>query len=424
MSTTQVDLFVPGLGESVTEARIANWVKTDGDAVVADDVVAELETDKATVELPAGSAGVLRIVKDRGQTVNVGDLIARIEPAVAGAKAASAPAAAPQKAAPARNLAPSVQRLVTEKNLDPAKIPPTGPGNRITKGDVVAHLESKNATAISQSNAAAAEVSRAARQAQPARSNASAPEAAKAAAAPAITASADGPEETRVEMSKLRETVARRLVEAQHTAAILTTFNEVDMSAVMTLREKYKEKFEKMHSVGLGFLSFFAKAACAAAKAVPVVNAQLQQRAIVYKKHMHLGVAVATEKGLIVPVVRYADKLSMAQIEAEIKRLATRAREGKISLEELGGGTFTITNGGVFGSLLSTPILNPPQSAILGLHKIEKRAVVVNDQIVIRPMMYLALSYDHRLVDGQQAVTFLVHMKESLEDPSRLLLEV
>ena len=196
------------------------------------------------------------------------------------------------------------------------------------------------------------------------------------------------------------------------------------MSAVMGLREKYKERFEKMHSVGLGFLSFFARAVCAAAKAVPVVNAQIQQRTIVYKKHMHLGIAVATEKGLVVPVVRNADKLSMAQIEAEIKRLAVRAREGKISLEELGGGTFTITNGGVFGSLLSTPILNPPQSAILGLHKIEKRAVVVDDQIVIRPMMYLALSYDHRLIDGQQAVTFLVHMKESLEDPARLLLEV
>ncbi len=419
MSTTQVDLFVPGLGESVTEARIANWVKTDGDSVVADDVVAELETDKATVELPAGSAGVLRIVKDRGQTVNVGDLIARIEPGTAGGKAA---AAAVQKTAPTRNLAPSVQRLVTEKNLDPAKIPPTGPGNRITKSDVVAHLDAKDSAAISQSDAAAAETSRTARQAQPGRSAAT-PEAAKS-AAPVIAAVADGPEETRVEMSKLRETVARRLVEAQHTAAILTTFNEVDMSAVMSLRDKYKEKFEKTHSVGLGFLSFFAKAACAAAKAVPVVNAQLQQRAIVYKKHMHMGVAVATEKGLIVPVVRYADKLSMAQIEAEIKRLATRAREGKISLEELGGGTFTITNGGVFGSLLSTPILNPPQSAILGLHKIEKRAVVVNDQIVIRPMMYLALSYDHRLIDGQQAVTFLVHMKESLEDPSRLLLEV
>ncbi len=420
MSTTQVDLFVPGLGESITEARIANWVKTDGDSVVADDVVAELETDKATVELPAGSTGVLRIVKDRGQTVNVGDLIARIEPGAAGGKAIAASA---QKTPPARNLAPSVQRLVTEKNLDPAKISPTGPGNRITKADVVTHLDAKDAAATSQSDAAAAETSRAVRQSQPGRPTAVPADAARS-AAPVIAAAADGPEETRVEMSKLRETVARRLVEAQHTAAILTTFNEVDMSAVMSLRDKYKEKFEKTHSVGLGFLSFFAKAVCAAAKAVPVVNAQLQQRAIVYKKHLHLGVAVATEKGLIVPVVRYADKLSMAPIEAEIKRLATRAREGKISLEELGGGTFTITNGGVFGSLLSTPILNPPQSAILGLHKIEKRAVVVNDQIVIRPMMYLALSYDHRLIDGQQAVTFLVHMKESLEDPSRLLLEV
>ncbi len=434
MSTTRVELFVPGLGESVTEARIANWVKTDGDAVLPDDVVAELETDKATVELPAGSAGVLRIVKDKGQTVNVGELIARIEPGTAGTKsaaraAATAPAAAaapatagPQKASPARNLAPSVQRLVTEKNLNPREIPASGPGNRITKGDVLAHIESQDSRKVAQTDTV--EASRANQQSPATRAPAAASALPKAPPAPVFSAGADGPEETRVEMSKFRETVARRLVEAQHTAAILTTFNEVDMSAVMALREKYKEKFEKTHSVGLGFLSFFARAACAAVKAVPVINSQLQERAIVYKKHMHLGVAVATEKGLIVPVVRYADKLSMAQIESEIKRLATRAREGKISLEELGGGTFTITNGGVFGSLLSTPILNPPQSAILGLHKIEKRAIVVNDQIVIRPMMYLALSYDHRLVDGQQAVTFLVHMKESLEDPSRLLLEI
>ncbi len=417
MSNTLVDLFVPGLGESVTEARIANWVKADGDSVTADDVVAELETDKATVELPAGITGVLRIVKASGQTVNVGDVIARIEEGAAGgakpsakaAPAATAKASAGDKSA-GKPLSPSVQRIAKEHNVDTSKVVATGPGNRITKGDVLQLLESRSAPAAATTSAA----SSAARPVPPK-------------AAPALVNAvnkSDGPEETRVEMSKLRETIARRLVEAQHSAAILTTFNEIDMSAVMALREKYKEKFEKTYNVGLGFLSFFARAVCAAAKAVPIVNAQLQDRIVIYKHHVHLGVAVATERGLVVPVVRYADKLSMAQIESEIKRLAQRAREGKITMDELGGGTFTITNGGVFGSLLSTPILNPPQSAILGLHKIEKRAVVVNDQIVIRPMMYAALSYDHRLIDGQQAVSFLVHIKESLEDPTRLVLEI
>lgn len=416
MSNTLVDLFVPGLGESVTEARIASWVKADGDFVLADDVVAELETDKATVELPAGTQGVLRIVKTAGQTVNVGDVVARLEP---GAKAAAkTPTAAPATAATKptggdraahKTLSPSVERMVKENNIDPAAVSPTGPGHRITKGDVVQYLETRSSAPTPAVTAAPVAAARPTPVKPPV-------------AAPAIQG--DGPEETRVEMSKLRETIARRLVEAQHNAAILTTFNEIDMSAVMALREKYKEKFEKTHSVGLGFLSFFARAACAAAKAVPIVNAQLQNRIVIYKNNVHLGVAVATEKGLVVPVVRYANKLSMAQIEAEIKRLAQRAREGKITLDELGGGTFTITNGGVFGSLLSTPILNPPQSAILGLHKIEKRAVVVNDQIVIRPMMYAALSYDHRIIDGQQAVSFLVHIKESMEDPTRLLLEI
>ncbi len=420
---TLVDLSVPSLGESVTEARIANWIKADGQAVGPDDVVAELETDKAAVELPAGASGVLHIVKAKGQTVNVGDVIARIErgagspatpPAAKGAvpsaptPGASAPT--PAKTAPsptiarekpasqtARPLAPAVERLVAENKLDPSHITPTGPGGRLTKGDVIDFMQERTVPS---------------------------PVAPRAAVLPAAAAGADSSEETRVEISKLRETIARRLVEAQHSAAILSTFNEIDMSAVMALREKYKEKFEKTYQVGLGFLSFFARALCAAVKTIPIINAQMHDRAIVYKNHVHLGVAVATEKGLIVPVVRYADKLSMAQIEAEIKRLATRAREGKITLEELGGGTITITNGGVFGSLFSTPILNPPQSAILALHKIEKRAVVVNDQIVIRPMMYVALSYDHRLIDGQQAVTFLGNIKDALEDPARLLLEV
>ncbi len=421
MANAGIDLQVPGLGESVTEARIANWVKSDGQAVGPDDVVAELETDKATVELPAGNAGVLRIVCDQGKTVNVGDVIARIEPGTATA-ADPSKAAASKKSAPStppapgaatgdKPLAPSVQRLVSENKLDPSKIPATGPGERITKGDVLKFIDGRN---ISAADAAAGQQSRDARNSHSVR--------VAAEAAPTATPTSD--DETRVELSKLRETIAKRLVEAQHTAAILTTINEIDMSAVMALREKYKEKFEKSHGVGLGFLSFFARAVCAAAKAVPSVNAQLQEKTIVYKHRMHLGIAVATEKGLVVPVVRNADRMSMAQIELEIKRLATKAREGKIALDDLSGGTFTITNGGVFGSLISTPILNPPQSAILGLHKIEKRAVVVNDQVVIRPMMYVALSYDHRLIDGQQAVTFLVHVKDSLEDPSRLLLEV
>ncbi len=434
MSTTLLDLHVPGLGESITEARIANWVKTDGQMVAPDDVVAELETDKASVELPAGGSGILHIVKAKGQTVNVGDLIAQIDTS---AKAAGASAPAPADAKPGiktgsgsttapngskddRPLSPSVQRLTAENGIDATRVPPTGPGNRITKGDVLQYIESNaGSRGAPAADVAATQTSRESRGAPAAAASL------RPSALPAVPADLSGqPEETRVEMSKLRETVARRLVEAQHTAAILTTFNEIDMSAVMVLREKYKDRFEKHHGVGLGFMSFFARAACAAIKAVPAVNAQIQDHTIVYKNNVHLSVAVSTEKGLIVPVVRYANRLSMAQIENEIKRLATRAREGKISLEELGGGTFTITNGGVFGSLLSTPILNPPQSAILGLHKIEKRAVVVNDQIVVRPMMYVALSYDHRLIDGQQAVTFLVHVKESLEDPARLLLDV
>ncbi len=431
MPNQLIDLHVPGLGDSISEARIANWVKAEGDTVAPDTVVAELETDKATVELPAGGSGLLRIVKAKGQTVAVGDVIARIEAGAsatsATAKSASATAPTAGKvAAPAdgKPLSPAVQRLVTENKIDPAKVAPTGPGNRVTKGDVLDYLESR---ATPPMDAAATQSSRESRGAAPARPSAATASSAGSpttlsASGPPVIALGNEPEETRVEMSKLRETIARRLVEAQHQAAVLTTFNEIDMSAVLALREKYREQFEKSHHIGLGFLSFFAKAVAAAVAAVPIVNAQLQDRVIVYKNHLHLGVAVATEKGLIVPVVRYANKLSMAQIEGEIKRLATRAREGKISLEELGGGTFTITNGGVFGSLLSTPIINPPQSAILGLHKIEKRAVVVNDQVVVRPMMYAALSYDHRLIDGQQAVTFLAHIKDSIEDPARLLL--
>ena len=448
MSTsTASELRIPGLGESITEATIAKWVKASGDSVGPDDVVAELETDKATVEIAAGGSGVLRIVKEKGQTVVVGDLIANIEPAGAAsgapvaqpsgkpqqqstspATAAAAPKAGePVPATPGAGepgqdsaatgpLSPAVERLIKENQLNAGAIAGSGPKNRLTKGDVLAFIEQHGSPG--QQGATMP-------QAQPPQPRPDTAPPVPANGAPRTPAgpTADG-EETRVEMSKLRETIARRLVEAQHTAAILTTFNEIDMAPVMALREKYKERFEKQHKIGLGFLSFFAKAAVAAMQAVPAVNGQIQGRTMVYKKNLHLGVAVSTEKGLVVPVVRYANRLSMAQIEAEIKRLAGRAREGKITVDELGGGTFTITNGGVFGSLLSTPILNPPQSAILGLHKIEKRTVVVDDQIVIRPMMYVALSYDHRIIDGQQAVTFLVRIKEALEDPARMLLDI
>lgn len=443
MSTsTASELRVPGLGESITEATIAKWVKASGDSVGPDDVVVELETDKATVEISAGGNGVLRIVKEKGQTVVVGDLIANIEPGGAagatakqppasaagaegapkaaepgaGAQGGAVPGAAAKGSSAAGPLSPAVERLITENQLNPGAIAGSGPQNRLTKGDVLAFIEQHGSPGRQGATMQQAQRTETPPAAAPAAPN-------NGAAREPVGPTADG-EETRVEMSKLRETIARRLVEAQHTAAILTTFNEIDMSPVMALREKYKERFEKQHKVGLGFLSFFARASAAAMQAVPAVNAQLQGRTIVYKKNMHLGVAVSTEKGLVVPVVRFANRLSMAQIEAEIKRLATRAREGKITVDELGGGTFTITNGGVFGSLLSTPILNPPQSAILGLHKIEKRAVVVDDQIVVRPMMYVALSYDHRIIDGAQAVTFLVRIKEALEDPARMLLDI
>jgi 2-oxoglutarate dehydrogenase E2 component (dihydrolipoamide succinyltransferase) len=444
------DLVVPGLGESVSEATISKWTKNEGDYVAADDVVVELETDKAAVELPAGKAGTLKLVAQKGATVAVGEVIAKIDPAgkpgAAPAKTASpAPAAAAAKestpAAPAANivdlkatglddLSPAVRALVMENKLQQAQIPATGPGKRLTKEDVLNHIHQTG----QKQDAAAAAVSQkqqapngflsspgttavAARTAKP-----------EAAAAPSRQL-AEG--EEREEMSKLRQTIARRLVESQHATASLTTFNEIDMSAVMGLREKYKESFEKLHGIGLGFMSFFAKGVIAAFRSVPQVNWTIDGNTVIKRKAVNLGIAVSTEKGLMVPVLRNAQDLSMAQIESEIKRLAIKARDGKITVDDMTGGTFTITNGGVFGSLLSTPILNPPQSGILGMHKIEKRAVVVTeaggggkDNIVIRPMMYVALTYDHRLVDGRQSVTFLVKLKEALEDPTRMLLEV
>jgi 2-oxoglutarate dehydrogenase E2 component (dihydrolipoamide succinyltransferase) len=399
------EVRIPTLGESVTEGVIVRWARQEGEAVSTDDVLLELETDKASVEIPAERGGVLHIVRKEGDTVSVGDVVATIDENGAGAKAPSEKRKAPAKeakpaapaakpAAPAASapppLGPAVRALVEEHDLDPAGIPASGPRGRLTKGDVLAHLEKKPA--------------------------------ATAPATPAPRPAGEGEEV--VPMGRIRKRIAERLVQAQHTAAILTTFNEIDMSAVMELRARHKDRFLEIHGVRLGFMSFFARACIAALQEVRAVNAEIRGDDVVYKHFVHLGIAVGTERGLVVPVVRDADRRSLADIEREIERLAGLARIGKLAPDDLSGGTFTISNGGVYGSLMSTPILNPPQSGILGMHKIEKRAVVVNDQIVIRPMMYVALSYDHRLVDGEQAVTFLVRVKERIEDPSRLFVEV
>ncbi|HXC49801.1 MAG TPA: 2-oxoglutarate dehydrogenase complex dihydrolipoyllysine-residue succinyltransferase [Candidatus Limnocylindrales bacterium] len=430
------DLKIPQLGESITEAEILLWRCADGDVVAVDEIVVELETDKTTVELPSPAAGTLRILKPQGALVAVGDVIGRIEEASAakpaGAKAAksqaaAAPssAAAPVQAAPApaaatvpsaaaapapaatsagsARLGPAARRAAEEQNVDPRVIEGTGPGGRATKSDVAA-AAARQAAPLPQAPAASAP-------------------AIQKAPAPSAPRSAEDVEE-RTRMSRLRRTIADRLVAAQHTAAILTTFNEIDMSAAMELRARHKERFEKTHGVSLGLMSIFARACLLALRDVPVVGAHLDGDEIVTSRRVHLGIAASTDRGLVVPVVRNADLMSMADIEREIGRLAGLARDGKLGVEDLSGGTFTLSNGGVFGSLLSTPILNPPQSGILGMHKIEKRPVVVADQIVIRPMMYVALSYDHRLVDGREAVTFLVRVKERVEDPARLLLEV
>ena len=427
------EVRVPSLGESVTEAVIGRWIKQDGEVVGVDEPILELESDKANMDLAAEHAGRLKVLKKAGDTVAVGDLVATIEAAEgasasapaaapaasAPAPAAAAPAAAQAAAAPAPAasvkqtpaaepfLSPAVRRVVTEEGLDVAGVEGTGPHGRLTKGDVLDLAQHKAAKAA------------------PAAAPAATAAATAAAPAPRPAPLGDGGAlEERVPMSRLRQVIARRLVEAQHTAAILTTFNEVDMTAILDLRARYKESFQKKHGVSLGFMSFFVAACCAAAREVPAVNAEIQGTDILYRHYVHMGVAVGTERGLVVPVVRNADRMSFAEIEKEIGRLAELARTNKLSVDDLSGATFTISNGGVYGSLLSTPILNPPQSGILGMHKIEKRPVVVNDQIVIRPMMYLALSYDHRIVDGQGAVTFLVRVKEALEDPTRVLLGV
>ncbi len=420
---TNVD--IPGLGDSVREAVLIKWHKADGDRVTADEPLCELETDKANVDVPSPAAGVLRRVKPEGATVQIGETVARIDEAGA---APAAPAAQPAAAgngaaaAPAEDLSPSVRILVAENKLNPADIAGTGKGGRLTKEDVVNHLAA----------AAAPEpepVPVAAKPAAPAkpRPSESTPTVAKVPAppAPVLTFDADGTRRT--PMSKMRVTIGRRLVEAQHTAAILTTFNEVDLSEIMALRAKYKDTFEKTHGIGLGFMSFFARAVTLGLREFPRVNAFIDGGDIVYHNYVHLGIAVSTDRGLAVPILRNVQDMGFAKIENEIKRLAAAARDGKLGLAEMSGGTFTVTNGGVFGSLLSTPILTPPQSGILGMHTIQRRPIAVGpklDQIEIRPMMYLALSYDHRLVDGKESVSFLVRVKQLLEDPHRLMLEV
>ncbi len=405
------DIRVPTLGESVTEATVGKWFKQPGDAVAVDEPLVELETDKVTLEVPAPSAGVLSdiVVKD-GETVAVGALLGQISDGGAAAKPAPAAAAAPAptakaaevpKPAPAAKaadmpVAPSVRKIAAESGIEPSTVPGSGKDGRVTKGDMLAAIE------------------RAAAVPTPV------PTAQMRAPSPADDAS----REERVPMTRLRQTIARRLKDAQNTAAMLTTFNEVDMTAVMAMRNQYKGLFEKKHGVKLGFMGFFARACIQGLKEIPAVNAEIDGTDLVYKNYYHIGVAVGTEKGLVVPVVRDADHMSLAEIEKTIADFGRRARDGQLKIDEMQGGTFTISNGGVYGSLMSTPILNAPQSGILGMHKIQERPMVVGGKIEARPMMYLALSYDHRIVDGREAVTFLVRVKECLEDPARLVLDL
>ena len=415
------EIRVPTLGESVTEATVGQWFKKSGDAVNADEPVVELETDKVTIEVPAPVSGVLGdLVAGEGETVEVGALLAAITegegaaPAPAPAKAeAKAPAEKKSESAKQEGdhgLSPAVQKLVTENNLDASSIKGTGKDGRLTKEDVLNAIESGGtppapaaAPITLTTPAVSAEV--------PARAR-------------GPVSQSDEVREERVRMTRLRQTIAQRLKDSQNTAAMLTTFNEADMGAVMDLRREYKDLFEKRHGVRLGFMGFFVKACIQALRDVPEVNAEIDGTDIVYKNYCHVGIAVGTDKGLVVPVVREAQDMTLPQIEAEIVSLGQRARDGALSIDDMQGGTFTITNGGVYGSLMSTPILNAPQSGILGMHAIQQRPMVVDGEMTIRPMMYLALSYDHRVVDGKGAVTFLVRVKECLEDPQRMVLDL
>jgi 2-oxoglutarate dehydrogenase E2 component (dihydrolipoamide succinyltransferase) len=407
------EIRVPTLGESVTEATIGKWFKQPGEAVAVDEPLVELETDKVTIEVPAPAAGVLaEIAAKDGDTVGVGALLGQIKEgagapaakpaAAAAAGAPAAKAAEPKPAAPSgdKPIAPSVRRIAAETGTDPAAVPGTGKDGRVTKGDIMAAIERAAAQPTPVAQPAAAVQVRAPSPAD------------------------DAAREERVKMTRLRQTIARRLKEAQNTAAMLTTFNEADMGAVMALRNQYKDQFEKRHGTRLGFMGFFVRACVQALKEIPAVNAEIDGGDIIYKNYYHVGVAVGTEKGLVVPVVRDCDQKSIAEIEKTISDFGRRARDGALKIEEMQGGSFTITNGGVYGSLMSTPILNAPQSGILGMHKIQERPMVVGGKVEPRPMMYLALSYDHRIVDGREAVTFLVRVKECLEDPARMVLDL
>lgn len=417
-----VPITVPGVGESISEGILSRWLVAEGAPVKAGEPVFELETDKATAEVPAPASGVVKRDAAEGDTVAIGATVGTIdpsgkpaaaEPKAEKAAAAEKPPAADKQPAPARpaadaELSPAVRRVVAEEGVDPSQVAGTGRGGRLTKGDVLEHLEAGGAAKEAPASANQAPTNQAPTNQAP---------------APARPAAA-GERETRQRMTSLRRRIAQRLVEAQQTAAILTTFNEADMTRIMDLRARYKEKYQKTHGVSLGFMSFFIKASIEALKAFPGVNGRIEGDEVVLPNYYNIGVAVSTDRGLMVPVIRDADALSFAEIEQAIVHFADKARKGAITVDDLQGGTFTITNGGIFGSLLSTPILNPPQSGILGMHAIKKRPMVVDDQIVIRPMMYLALSYDHRLVDGREAVSALVRIKDCLEDPERMLLSI
>ena len=410
-----IEIKVPTLGESVTEATVGQWFKKAGETVKADEPLVELETDKVTVEVPAPASGVLTsIVAETGATIAVGGLLGALTEGAVGtaqpAAAAPAKAAAPAAAKSEMPPSPAARKEMAEAGLSADQVDGSGKRGQVLKGDV--------STAVARTASAPAP---AAAQVVPA-TLAPLPVPTQQLRVP--TAPSDAGREERIKMSRLRQTIARRLKDAQNTAAMLTTFNDVDMSQVMALRAQYKDLFEKRHGIKLGFMGFFVKACIQALKEIPAVNAEIDGTDLIYKNYYHMGVAVGTDKGLVVPVVRDADRLNLAEVEARIGDFGRRAREGKLGIEEMQGGTFTITNGGVYGSLMSTPILNAPQSGILGMHRIEQRPVVVAGQIVARPMMYLALSYDHRIVDGKEAVTFLVRVKECLEDPQRFVLEL
>lgn len=405
-----IDIKVPSIGESITEVTLTTWLKSEGEMVNEGDLLCEIESDKATVELPAESSGVLKILVEEGTELEIGAKIGELDPAgtatASAPKAESAPAPAAETAAPAAASAPAdsgktvqaaspaARKILAEKGVDAGSVNGTGKDGRVTKADAMAAKAANNVVNIPASDSP-------------------------------VSLAPSGDRNKRPEkMSRLRKTIAKRLVEAKNSTAMLTTFNEVDMKPVMDLRKKYKDSFKEKYDIGLGFMSFFTKACCLALKEVPGVNSQIEGENIIYHDYVDMGIAVSTPKGLVVPVVRNAESMSLAEIESEIMRLALKARDGKLSIDEMQGGTFTITNGGVFGSMLSTPIINIPQSAILGMHNIVQRPVAVNGQVEIRPIMYTALSYDHRVVDGRESVTFLKRVKEYLEDPSRMLIEI